>query len=151
MLRRPPRSTLFPYTTLFRSHESHRAGGGYLSLSPAPPALTRLHAGAGELPRGAGALGRGRPALERCHRVGDGAHRRAGSSRRPRGAGQRQTLTAVRRGSHGAGRPVLVVYHTVIAQPLARVRGIPFEPGTRAAQTKAVTPGVHVRKQPRPP
>src|SRR3712207_8874350 len=26
MIRRPPRSTLFPYTTLFRS--AHRAGGG---------------------------------------------------------------------------------------------------------------------------
>src|SRR5258708_22545558 len=24
MIRRPPRSTLFPYTTLFRSHRSHR-------------------------------------------------------------------------------------------------------------------------------
>src|SRR5256885_12411101 len=34
MIRRPPRSTLFPYTTLFRSHESsHR-----LQLrTPAPP------------------------------------------------------------------------------------------------------------------
>src|SRR5256885_8000521 len=29
MIRRPPRSTLFPYTTLFRSHRS--------SSSPAPP------------------------------------------------------------------------------------------------------------------
>src|SRR5256885_10294994 len=28
MIRRPPRSTLFPYTTLFRSHESALAGGG---------------------------------------------------------------------------------------------------------------------------
>src|SRR2546429_3596133 len=31
MIRRPPRSTLFPYTTLFRSHERHdqrRAIGG---------------------------------------------------------------------------------------------------------------------------
>src|SRR2546430_3992470 len=32
MIRRPPRSTLFPYTTLFRSHEPHRdlpvAGAG---------------------------------------------------------------------------------------------------------------------------
>src|SRR5258708_29383049 len=30
MIRRPPRSTLFPYTTLFRSHRgfrAHRAGG----------------------------------------------------------------------------------------------------------------------------
>src|SRR2546426_7237766 len=25
MIRRPPRSTLFPYTTLFRSHVDHRA------------------------------------------------------------------------------------------------------------------------------
>src|SRR2546427_3152809 len=31
MIRRPPRSTLFPYTTLFRSHRTapaHGAGGG---------------------------------------------------------------------------------------------------------------------------
>src|SRR2546427_5279308 len=27
MIRRPPRSTLFPYTTLFRSHPRRRAGG----------------------------------------------------------------------------------------------------------------------------
>src|SRR2546430_7861650 len=26
MIRRPPRSTLFPYTTLFRSHEHHHHG-----------------------------------------------------------------------------------------------------------------------------
>src|SRR6202034_4671817 len=26
MIRRPPRSTLFPYTTLFRSHQSERSG-----------------------------------------------------------------------------------------------------------------------------
>src|SRR2546425_8817168 len=30
MIRRPPRSTLFPYTTLFRSSEV-RSGGSYLS------------------------------------------------------------------------------------------------------------------------
>src|SRR5260370_22252068 len=28
MIRRPPRSTLFPYTTLFRSHEPHAARSG---------------------------------------------------------------------------------------------------------------------------
>src|SRR3989449_5291905 len=27
MIRRPPRSTLFPYTTLFRSRSSHRSAG----------------------------------------------------------------------------------------------------------------------------
>src|SRR5438045_8717479 len=30
MLRRPPRSTLFPYTTLFRSHEKDEAVSGTL-------------------------------------------------------------------------------------------------------------------------
>src|SRR3712207_8408774 len=28
MIRRPPRSTLFPYTTLFRSHDTHDLGAG---------------------------------------------------------------------------------------------------------------------------
>src|SRR5258705_9834540 len=28
MIRRPPRSTLFPYTTLFRSAKDHRVSGG---------------------------------------------------------------------------------------------------------------------------
>src|SRR5258705_7839869 len=30
MIRRPPRSTLFPYTTLFRSPDAARAAGDYL-------------------------------------------------------------------------------------------------------------------------
>src|SRR2546426_9239035 len=47
MIRRPPRSTLFPYTTLFRSHRSGHArdhGGGYRQPvhgrceEPRPPA-----------------------------------------------------------------------------------------------------------------
>src|SRR3712207_7972809 len=28
MIRRPPRSTLFPYTTLFRSHDAHAVADG---------------------------------------------------------------------------------------------------------------------------
>src|SRR5476651_1790029 len=32
MIRRPPRSTLFPYTTLFRSHGIH--GGAFRALHP---------------------------------------------------------------------------------------------------------------------
>src|SRR3712207_8960234 len=32
MIRPPPRSTLFPYTTLFRSPEAHAAGGDVLRL-----------------------------------------------------------------------------------------------------------------------
>src|SRR3989454_12399716 len=33
MIRRPPRSTLFPYTTLFRSHCQERGEGGELAAS----------------------------------------------------------------------------------------------------------------------
>src|SRR2546427_1100036 len=56
MIRRPPRSTLFPYTTLFRSH-GHRAGGGAadapLAAGPRPggAALSRARR-AGRRPQG---------------------------------------------------------------------------------------------------
>src|SRR2546426_6567314 len=33
MIRRPPRSTLFPYTTLFRSHQRRFSAGGMLCWS----------------------------------------------------------------------------------------------------------------------
>src|SRR2546425_9230876 len=36
MIRRPPRSTLFPYTTLFRSPVARRAVGSYPTVSPLP-------------------------------------------------------------------------------------------------------------------
>src|SRR2546427_9608591 len=51
MIRRPPRSTLFPYTTLFRS----RSG-------PTAPAAGAGDAGGGAGHRGAHRLGRGHPA-----------------------------------------------------------------------------------------
>src|SRR2546426_8346291 len=49
MIRRPPRSTLFPYTTLFRSphreahggvggHDAHRSGGRDRATAPRPAA-----------------------------------------------------------------------------------------------------------------
>src|SRR5256885_8931479 len=59
MIRRPPRSTLFPYTTLFRSRRRHRAGG-------AP-----VHA----------PVGRGGPAWHPARR-GRNARRGAGAARR---------------------------------------------------------------------
>src|SRR5256886_9218649 len=34
MIRRPPRSTLFPYTTLFRSSAQHFLGGQVMELNP---------------------------------------------------------------------------------------------------------------------
>src|SRR3712207_9454877 len=39
MIRRPPRSTLFPYTTLFRSLRQSQSGGG----APHAAAFTRGH------------------------------------------------------------------------------------------------------------
>src|SRR2546425_3605586 len=55
MIRRPPRSTLFPYTTLFRSHREHhrpqglaaaRGGGGRGARQRrGPAAQRRAHAG----------------------------------------------------------------------------------------------------------
>src|SRR3712207_8983960 len=48
MIRRPPRSTLFPYTTLFRSRDDVRAGRRglrLLRLRHAPPVQRRHRAG----------------------------------------------------------------------------------------------------------
>src|SRR3712207_8326116 len=43
MIRRPPRSTLFPYTTLFRSRVRHRAGLGGRPRGRRGPAGRGLH------------------------------------------------------------------------------------------------------------
>src|SRR5437868_7384354 len=45
MLRRPPRSTLFPYTTLFRStaHPVRRIAGGGSHRGPRPEGPRHLH------------------------------------------------------------------------------------------------------------
>src|SRR5437588_7053874 len=59
MIRRPPRSTLFPYTTLFRSHEPHHpvarlelvALAVDLHLQVFPPHRFRLPAGVERLHR----------------------------------------------------------------------------------------------------
>src|SRR5256886_11553819 len=43
MIRRPPRSTLFPYTTLFRSYPPCRASGGLADPRPRRPGGRRPH------------------------------------------------------------------------------------------------------------
>src|SRR5258708_30106619 len=39
MIRRPPRSTLFPYTTLFRSHQARLCHAGFVGPAEGPPDL----------------------------------------------------------------------------------------------------------------
>src|SRR5437763_11636554 len=51
MLRRPPRSTLFPYTTLFRSRGRRRRG--HRQRRQRPPARSFAGAGGGGVRRGA--------------------------------------------------------------------------------------------------
>src|SRR3712207_7856133 len=56
MIRRPPRSTLFPYTTLFRScsrHEGEPGGRQELTWSQHPRASTGCNTRRGEAARGA--------------------------------------------------------------------------------------------------
>src|SRR2546428_8021219 len=64
MIRRPPRSTLFLYTTLFRSRPDDRADAG-----PLPPRRDRAPAQGGGDPRGdqrpRGELGADRPGRDR--------------------------------------------------------------------------------------
>src|SRR2546429_7278556 len=51
MIRRPPRSTLFPYTTLFRSPTGDLRHGGLVGAAARPRAARRLPARlAGDLP-----------------------------------------------------------------------------------------------------
>src|SRR2546422_4063563 len=60
MIRRPPRSTLFPYTTLFRSQGErprHRRGGP--RGGPDPPAADSHDVGGDDHGRGTGRVGRG--------------------------------------------------------------------------------------------
>src|SRR3712207_8133599 len=60
MIRRPPRSTLFPYTTLFRSHGADRPGpalGGRPDLHPHPERVRLPRRDPGRLVAPGGGLG----------------------------------------------------------------------------------------------
>src|SRR3989454_8476263 len=94
MIRRPPRSTLFPYTTLFRSHRS--AAGGARGSRGLRDAVTR------ERPRGP--LAHGRRAAARA-RGPERDHVQAASLERPlpvaRGACSTAGRAAVTPGARG--------------------------------------------------
>src|SRR5258708_20776981 len=76
MIRRPPRSTLFPYTTLFRSTAAELAavavGGGHLSPRWAPRRRHRGHAEvhrAAPARRGGGGQDRKSTRLNSSHQI----------------------------------------------------------------------------------
>src|SRR3712207_8124426 len=64
MIRRPPRSTLFPYTTLFRSASQH--GRSANASSPSQYGDERWHCHPTRGPRAAGRVGRTWGELERA-------------------------------------------------------------------------------------
>src|SRR3712207_7332606 len=53
MIRRPPRSTLFPYTTLFRSVRGQRYGSSATSSTPSAARRERTHSAAARSPASA--------------------------------------------------------------------------------------------------
>src|SRR6266480_2222450 len=130
MIRRPPRSTLFPYTTLFRSPADRRARCGPTArrpvarcsldrslshtLTPEPLApLWMLRALAGKL-RSAGLTVNAEPddRLEPSHRAPAAEHRRAGALREPAaGARTQQTELVEHRDQRRPGRPVAAIGH----------------------------------------
>src|SRR6266511_6323753 len=97
MIRRPPRSTLFPYTTLFRSRSRRLGLGG--SAADGPPAR-----GVDRAAGGTGVEGGGTPPGE----AGGGPVRPEGPG--PRGVGRAGgaggRIRSVRRGWAAAARPV---------------------------------------------
>src|SRR3712207_8396174 len=82
MIRRPPRSTLFPYTTLFRSQEGRQALASQASEAADAAPSCHGHGQAGELQRRerrGDALGRASQA-QRRHKGGDRKSTRLNSS-----------------------------------------------------------------------
>src|SRR3712207_7262121 len=79
MIRRPPRSTLFPYTTLFRSARGG-AAEGQLPRAPAPPSRPAQAGGPTEEAQ------HGRAALRR-----DGSRASARAAERRAGGGDRKS------------------------------------------------------------
>src|SRR2546426_10801803 len=78
MIRRPPRSTLFPYTTLFRSGRGVAQADEARALDHALPRLEGLTElppleGRGAHPREEGEDGRALAALDHGHRLADAA------------------------------------------------------------------------------
>src|SRR5258707_7143275 len=79
MIRRPPRSTLFPYTTLFRSRAAAAVSGECIHiepLQPKPPPTngdrksTRLNSSHANISYAVFCLKKKKNFLDRCHGIG---------------------------------------------------------------------------------
>src|SRR3712207_7466721 len=78
MIRRPPRSTLFPYTTLFRSRRGDATGGGWVGDGQRGPPRAEV----GRTRRGSGACSAG--GVVRARAARGGRHRRDAGDGVPR-------------------------------------------------------------------
>src|SRR5438132_1556076 len=142
MIPRPPRSTLFPYTTLFRSYP------GGLDPYDGRAAVRRL-----DLPRGGasrrGALRRVRRVGERAHRRGPGAdHRWLGARGQPAARSGRRLDDRVDRSAAHGGRGVAPCPEP--PRPVRRVGGVALLVERRSGRVRYVelVRGSRVRLRP---
>src|SRR5262245_18853248 len=176
MLRPPPRSTLFPYTTLFRSEDQAPALQDLYALPHAPLPHLRSGPGRGDRARVAGSFRpaeAGSPRRRRLGRAGGGrsappparpARRLTGGQHGPRGGeaelrlgGRRQVVLAVARVGttdnhpHGDRRPV-VAERDLRATRERLVRDAQLARAQRAAtgQSASVEAGAVIRGLGRP-
>src|SRR2546422_1558996 len=154
MIRRPPRSTLFPYTTLFRSRNSARGsligrGAGYTKDAPLPGRRPEARR-----PRPSPA--RSRPSVELRRRAGAGAPRHRPAQRggarhgapRLQGPGPRLPLLS-RRLRGGTRRPAAPHQGRPIGA--GSVLAGPREPQAARDRLARARPNPHRHQLPPPP
>src|SRR3982750_4667312 len=106
MIRRPPRSTLFPYTTLFRSDEERHHRGRVLALGPHDQrAMTGVDRKSTRLNSSHGYISYAVFCLKKKTRDGRRRQPRPRRRRRRRGRGRRAAAAAPEGLGGAAGRP----------------------------------------------
>src|SRR2546425_4225000 len=140
MIRRPPRSTLFPYTTLFRSRRGDAGGAARDRGVGAGPARFRARRGAGAAARQGARRGGGVRGSSQGHQPDGGRRDRRARDPAPRGDGQSRSLGAPPVGGVGGhGVALERVGHPEGGSGLARggraeLRGAGSQDGVRAAR-----------------
>src|SRR3712207_8525284 len=112
MIRRPPRSTLFPYTTLFRSLGGQRGHADAVGGEPTDGQPRReRHRGAVQQAEGVGVLAEVRPGLRRDGHAGSGAQK--GQRLRRRRATRPPTTPPDSAAAPTVGTPILAALRPV--------------------------------------